>query len=375
MNDAAALYLSYIITDHQDREQLLSRVPPAKAGAEQQQLDAYDETGCRGIIYLPNTNISKNGMRILSLAEKERIRLSESSPCRESDDSLHISVESDETAEHGKVSPLVRDPLTSGSHLRRASGSMNGYLGLLGIPSKAMSELDRARSRIQGEELEKTGQYGNDLWRIAINMLCLCREIQPPQDKKAPLTIQPVIQADIDPSSAEDFPPLKSPSPPRSRKPIIKSLDVPGFPAKNSKPLAHVVPLSNGNPNQSLLPRSYHSTKASRSEVPSVSAIIPRTALPMPPTTKGALAVARAKTKAYLSELPCGFTAGMWWRILGDAAGARGILSETQQKSVLAWAMDKNTLSRGREWLGEKEANQIWHVLDRMGCLAYQFDA
>ena len=374
MNDAAALYLSYVIVDHHDPKALLTRVPPAKAGPEQQQLDAYDESQCRGIIYLPNTRISKHGMKVLNLAERERVRFSETLSSRGSNGSLDTYVQTTETAEHGRGPPLLRDHPTTGIHGRRASGSTSGYLASSGIPAKAMNDLDRARSRIQGEELEKTGQYGNDLWRKAMNMLCLCREIQPSPNKEAPRATQPRFQAITDPSLAKEFPPLRPPSPVKPRKPIIKSLDVPGFPSKKTKPLGSLLPLGNVNPNQTLLPRSHHMRKASLSEVPTTSTVIAPTPLPITANTKIMKALAGANTKIYRSKLPCGFSEEMWWRILGQAAGAPGTLSETQQRSVLAWAIDRDTLRRGREWLGEKEGNQIWHVLDGMGCLAYEFD-
>ena len=374
MSDAAALYLSYIIVDHHGPQQLLTRVPPAKAGPEQQQLDAYDETQCRGIIYLPNRNLAKNGIKVLNLAERERVRLSEPISLHGSNENLHAFIKAAETAQHGGGSSLLSDHLTAGTHRRRASGSASGYLGPSGTPARAMSDLDRARSRVQGEELERTGQYGNDLWRIALNMLCLCREIQLPPNNQTPQATQPSFQATIDSFLAEEFPPLQPPSPPKPRKPVIKSLDIPGFLPKKAKPLAPLLPLGNVNPNQTLLARSHHSRKASVPRAPSVPTVIPPTPLPISPGTKIAMAVARASTKVYRSELPCGFSEALWWRILGQAAGAQGLLSETQQRSVLAWAMDRNTLRRGREWLGEKEGNQIWHVLDGMGCLAYEFD-
>lgn len=380
MGDASALYLSYIIVDHHTPDCLLARVPPAKAGPEQQQLLAYDETQCRGVVYLPNSTIAKDGVRVLALAERERLRLAESDA---SNEDLQDPAKATETLEHTPGSNRFSGLITARTHRRRASGSASGYLGSSGTAAKSMSDLDRARSRIEGEELEKTGQYGNDLWRIALNMLCLCREIQLPRDKE-PQPKQHLSRPDSDqaPDAApqsdvsltSEYPPLLSASFPKPRVPMIKTLEVPGYPSRKVKPLAPLLPLGNGNPNQAMSPRSIHKRKVSVSVVPNTPTIIPPTPLPVSPEGKMAIAIKHARAKPYRSMLPCGFTQDMWWRILGQAAGAQGILSQAQQKSVLTWAMDRNTLRREKEWLCEKDGNQIWHVLHGMSCLAYEVD-
>ena len=314
---------------------------------------------------------------MLALAEKERLKLVEPTLPNSSNEDLHESIKPIEGSEHAPGSYRLSGLIKARTHRRRTSGSAGGYLGSSGVSAKSMSDLDRARSRIQGEELEKTGQYGNDLWRIAMNMLCLCREIQPPPKKEPPQVFQCFSRADPDPdpSLAIEFPPLLPLSPPKPRAPIIKTLEVPGFSSRKIKPLAPLFPLGNGNPNQAMSPRSTHRRKVSALVIPDIPTVIPPTPLPIPPGNKMANAVAYAKAKPYSSNLPCGFSQEMWWRILGQAAGAQGTLSQTQQRSVLAWAMDRNTLRRGRDWLGEKEGNQIWHVLDGMGCLAYEADS
>ena len=382
MRDAGALYLSYIIVEHHDPSQLLSRVPTAKPGPEQHQLDSYDETQCRGIIYTTNAKATKMGIKVLDLAERERRTVAEHLSPIESNDALSSLFKADPVSEHSHALSALGHQLKVKSHGRRTSGSTNGHIGLSAPAQKSMSDLDRARSRIQGEELERTGQYGNDLWRTAINMLCLCREIQYPHPKEIHPAVHHSVRDSVhtihrpiaDLVLGEDFPVLPPSTPQKPKKPIVKTLEVPGYPMRNVKASAPLPPLGHGNPNQAMVPRSDYSRKPSVSEK-SNGSTLPTSALRLaPPDTKFAEAVARLKVRVYRSQLPCGFTEDIWWRILGQAASANGILSQRQQRFVLAWAMDRNTLKREREWLVEKEGNQIWHVLDGMNCLAYEFD-
>ena len=74
----------------------------------------------------------------------------------------------------------------------------------------------------------------------------------------------------------------------------------------------------------------------------------------------------------YRSRLPCGFPERVWSRILAYAVDAQGLLSQSQQESVLRYAMDKSSLRKERDALGLKEGAQKWHVLEDMDCLAYE---
>ncbi len=72
MTETGGLHLSYILECHHVPERLLTRVPQAKAGAPAQQLLSYDESQCRGIIYLPNPLLGSAGHKVLELAEVMR---------------------------------------------------------------------------------------------------------------------------------------------------------------------------------------------------------------------------------------------------------------------------------------------------------------
>ena len=415
MDDTAALYLSHVLAIHHAPDQLLTRVPPAKAGLPQQQLAAYDATKCQGIVYLPNTSLRGAGLKVLDLAEKERRKRADAILSHGSTDDLHRPGKYTETPRHSSGSSHLSSVNTAATHRRRVSGSASVDISTAGATVNAMSDLNRARSRIEGDELEQAGQLGNDLlcndlWRIAFKMLCLAREIRPLVTKDPAETKKDPTEANMHPSNAkkdppqaemalpppkaktdslqvEDFPllpPPPPPTPPKSKGHIVKTLEIPGFNSKVMKPLTPLsTPLGAGNPNQAMPHRSTHTRKASKEithtrrtslTVPPTPTLTPPTPLLQTTATRLANAVTHAESKPYRSLLPCGFSEEAWWRILGHATGAGGILSERQQKGVLRWGMDRSTLRRGREWLVEREGNQIWHVLEGMGCLAYEFE-
>jgi hypothetical protein len=76
--------------------------------------------------------------------------------------------------------------------------------------------------------------------------------------------------------------------------------------------------------------------------------------------------------KYYRSNLPCQLPEDVWRRIIAFAAGADGVMSVGQQRSMLAYAMDLTTVKKENEQLGLTRANQIWKILEATGCLSYE---
>ena len=74
-----------------------------------------------------------------------------------------------------------------------------------------------------------------------------------------------------------------------------------------------------------------------------------RAELPLPPSPVWDQTVHKPK---YEAQLPGGLPEDAWTRILAQAAGADGILGALQQRAVVRWAMEKQTLSE------EKAANE-----------------
>ena len=331
MSETSALYLSYILAKHRTPDQLLTRVPPAKAGSHAQQLLAYDgETGCRGIIYSPNSALSSAANKALELAEK--VRDGVQGPPR-----LKTA---DGNDEGGRYPNSIKAEKSQISDHRRRSTTITGEE----TRDSITVDLDRARSRLQGNAIESAGHRSNDLWRIAVKMLAVSRDIRP--------------QTANDPSPTSEIP--------KTKPQIIRTLEIPGATIKKSD--AWGTPLAPRSSNQAI------SSGPNRVRKDNIS-------VPQTPTiarkTPGMLPIGfRVRDlslldKEYRSKLPCGFSEDVWARIMCYVVEGNGLLSHGQQISVLRYARDRGTLRKERDSLGLKEAAQIWHVLDGMNCLAY----
>lgn len=330
MTEACALHLSYVIGSHNMPEKLLSRVPVAKAGLHTQQLLAYDsETRCRGIVYLPNSHLGGAAMKVLELAEAVREGLSEDFDL-DDEEGFGDVVHKPKSAEDGRK---IFDP-----------ASKHGNKICISV------ELDRARSRIQGNVLQEFGPGSNDLWRTALKMLTLCRNIHPVPEKKISSSAS---------KRSEIMPEIVSRTH-RTRLSISS-------------------PLGTKNPNQHMPNPFAGQWRLDNSRlVPVMAPIKPSLAtpckpLPVPPNSAPPLVSppASSTSTSYRTKLPCGLPDDIWRRIMATAAGANDILSVAQQKSVLRWAMDRSSLKKEKEFLGLKGSAQIWKVLECMGCLAY----
>lgn len=364
MTDACALHLSYAVASHNVPIQLLTRVPPAKAGPPAQQLLAYDEESrCQGILYFPNAKIGNAGLKVLELSEASRISLLE------------------EIAQEGATTPSQSSFEISSTTRRASEAPVNSTAGV--IPNRRRSttsvtssqhrghdtarftriELERAQHRVQGDTLRDAGQQNNNLWRTSLEMLSLSRTICLMPKHERPHN--PIRYLDgVRTSTSPERPSTKT-------KHSGDDFNFPALPNPLSKPLRPLTPsapLAPANPNQPLTRRFYQHQKDSITFMTPISTPPPLPAAPPPTSTQSK----PREQDTYRSSLPLGFSAGVWRRILALAANAGNVLSEAQQRSVLRWGMDRGTLGRERESLGLAEHAQIWKVLDGMGCLAYE---
>ncbi|KAL8684081.1 MAG: hypothetical protein Q9224_006633, partial [Gallowayella concinna] len=177
ITDAGALHLSYVLACHHAPDRLLKHVPPPRPGHQTQLLDAYDnETGCLGIVYLPNDHITSPGHRILELCESARQSLVANDRSSQSPGFSHG--ESKRTSTTRKASVTHPNVSVTASGSRRRSGTKGEHGELTGNEAICI-ELDRARSRVQGNTLKEVGVQSNDLWRTALRMLGICRLLCP----------------------------------------------------------------------------------------------------------------------------------------------------------------------------------------------------
>lgn len=383
MTDTCALHLSYIVHSHYTPDKLLPRVPGAKAGGPAKQLACYDnETNCGGIIYSTNAAISKAGLKALELAEALRFEdLEEAS--EDEPEAPPTPTKAGKRAQRASEAEFTPPTVTTGKRRRaRTSGGPDDTTELA---------LQRARTRLQINALETEGLHSNELWRTSLKMLCLSREIQP----------QPQYEPTPKGSSAP---------PPQARKPIIKTLEVPGYvggkkPAKQLKPAQSLPLFAERDLNLPIVPYTgppppglpsvpmYQKSWLSHAP-PEINLITP-TPVPSsgsasdysdpaasdcsdPPASDSSdpsrPPVAPKHTKSYRTDLPCGFTEEIWCRILGYATNPNEIMSVKQREKMFEWALDRKTLSWEMDHLVYTEAGQIWRVLDGAGCLAYEME-
>ena len=327
VDEASALYLSHIITHHNEPHVLGTRVPSAKAGQSAQQLATYDASSeCKGIIYVPHGTLESLAVRVLALAEKLRFQFVENGREQSTSDVCN------ETS--------VRN---SGESDMCSSQSMHG-------PSQEslLHDFDRARNRIQTKCLETCGPAFNDMWIAALRMMLLSRLIQPQKPAHhAKTTTQDKQRA------------LSTPKP---KQLLVKSIEVPTS-LVTTKPNPWGTALTPKSTNSPLSMRQRPDKPRKKDSHGSAAKMCNS----LPVKTMHNLSVDRE----YRSTLPCGFTAGTWSRILAYAAETDGLLSPSQQRSVFRYGSDRRTLKKEQDHLGLKRASQIWHCLDQMDCLTY----
>lgn len=367
MTETCALHLSYIVENHHSTQQLVARVPAAKAGMSAQQLAAYDnDYPCRGIVYHPNSALATTGTRVLELAELRRdTQFGEGN-------GVILGSCLPESQDQDLPSRKSLDASSHATGFRRRQSNHKRF------PGEESADLDRARTRIQGNTLHEAGVRSNELWSAALKMLVLGRDLQCPTKNRPPIL-------------APSKPASETPKMAAEKGPIVKTLTIPGYVKPNIvKPLPPsrptdcarpptllgdfppLKPLTVKDPNQSINSRGLPSRKKSEStpqKLNTVNAMVwHETAEPV--EGKRPLRIERV----YRSELPCGFSSDAWRRILGYFADVNGILTADQQKSILRYAMDRKTLVNEREVLGLTVAAQIWRILDATGCLTYELD-
>ena len=371
MTDICALHLSYIIAHHHKPGQLLTHVPPAKQGFHAQQLIEYDsQSQCKGIIYLPNATLGNAGLKVLELADTTR-DMPLDGTAEEDVEGLHTPRKSATIPRRASNFHCTTSSVLSGKRRQSLISAEDTLQAEKPISAHNVANLDRARSRIQGGALQEAGPLSNDLWRVALRVLCLGRDIQV-QEKKEP-------------------PPV-----PKAKAPVIKTLSVPGPRLKPLTPKPPMPLASERDANRPVMPWGNFSQKSSA--IHHTLNITPLTSshqmtssgrekLPpadnrniQPPCLVRSTNLIRTvsssvKNKIYRTRLPCGFPEDVWRRIIGLGAGADGIMSENQQRSMLSWAMNRKTLSKESEILGLTRASQIWRVLEGTSCLAYDMDS
>ena len=365
MTELCALHLSYIVPLHGTPQQLLPRVPPAKAGTPAQQLMNYDlERRCQGIVYYPNPDLGSTGTKMLQLSEIVRKGLFDEIDVA-SLEASQLATSDRKPISAGRLSEPNSSPMST-CH-RRRSGTTGAAHDREGSEMEAITnELERLRHRVQGNTLRDAGLSSNDLWYTSLKMLCIGRVLCPATENEPYSCLE---------SDRRETEPIKHGG---SEYTTINT-EPNGASSTTPPPVLKPTPLAYRHPNQPLtlrLGQEWRNGKLVLTPIlpsPRTPTTPTMATLPTPPPSSPPPPESPKPPKvSYRTSLPCGFATTIWRRIIAHAANVHGIMSEEQQAAIVAWAMNRKTLALEEESLGKPKSAQIWKVLEATGCLAYE---
>ncbi|KAK7529203.1 hypothetical protein IWX46DRAFT_535821, partial [Phyllosticta citricarpa] len=201
-------------------------------------------------------------------------------------------------------------------------------------------DIENYRKKIQRSTLEQCGYDSVDLWRSALKMLAYARVMfNHAQDEHSPL---PVVD----------------------RLPIIQLMDTHmNGPCTTASSQEHAPPAATTASSANSESKPLHTTYPVL-QCKGAKSICQRTTIPTILEENDGF----ERDPNLLGELP----EDLWQGITLLAAGGADILSEQQQKAVIYYARDKTSDELEKGDLGKPEAAQLWWILQRMGCLAYE---
>lgn len=339
MTDRSALFLSYILPAHPTPDRLLRHLPPARPGIQLEVLQHYEtSSGCHGLIYQPNENFTAVGLRALELAEALRDGFlsgpRDSRSRRVSDASL-----SPQTPVRARKESIG---ISQQSHTSPINGTFS-------------TELERARSKIQGNLLKELGVGATELWRTALRMLSMSRTVffkeetvvqeSFPFFPHAPLHSSPIRSGYSSlgsPFSLHPLPPAKT---------SVDGSGI-GFQAP-TLPTGWIGSSLSGNPvgmsHQLDAPSSPGSIRDNSGSSPATS----------------------SHESLQKKPLPGNLDTETWVRIISLAADPKGILTTKQRWNIVEWARRGDTLDRERDLAGKPKSVQIWRLLEAIECLGF----
>ncbi|KAF2089326.1 hypothetical protein K490DRAFT_54942 [Saccharata proteae CBS 121410] len=347
LNDQGALFLSYVLAIHYYPQYLLC---PLRSNSQAVQLDEENHKNhCWGLVYLPNKNISDTGHKLLQHAEENRVDFT-GIEHDIADGNVPSSMGSFVTVAASPMAPATRRSSHGSSEAEREK------------KHAVNMSLENYRHKVQRSVLDWPGYRSVELWRCALKMLAYARAvlITNGQDsfEKTPssLTVQyPLAQ-------------LTSTHAYVSRM-LATSTDAP-------EPIFGVTGVSD-EPTIPQVPDFSNSTsdKKNYNNPPSLlqqQIMDSRNAAAA--TTHTTTLHARIEASDHndrepdnLGQLPH----DVWRHILTLVSQGYGVLSEEQQVAIMEYAKDPANRDFEKSHLGMPECSQIWHIVDKMGCLEY----
>lgn len=339
MDDAGALWLSYVLENHHTPENLMD---PVRPGPVSTTLQEYEEkTTCLGLVYLPNKRLSGSGLKLLQTAELVRQGLVESDDEMESpDDSSFIRSPSSNFGTPRSASLEFLTQATANISNRRVSISTTGS-GIKRRVSGASPEKSRKhaafdltslRKKIQRTTIEGAGQGDVVLWTTALKMNSYSRLFlsnMPQQDPVAPGASAQAIKSLINKHQERTLNFRYTHERQTSRNVILEDRFARQRPSGPNK-----------------------ENKASRFDK--------------------WIKILEARGEYRANENPGRLPRSVWYKIILYAVDSNRIMDDRQRQKMLRYGSDIKTLALELETLGKGKSHQIWHVLDTTGCLEYE---
>jgi hypothetical protein len=311
ITDCMALYLSYILPTHPVPERIMKYhlMDGNKNSTTAEVLEKYYLTGCRGIVYHPTNEKSKDlQTRVIKSAEALR-------------DGRTVTVIEPEPnpaprgpgIKHYEVRPKITQPKGLSFELKD-----EGSTGSTRV-------LESARSKIEGELLKSNGPHCVKLWTTALRVLCLARQIL------------------FDPNAGPSEAILKGSgrrhfsAPPNSGSRTTVTTVHHGPPSPSDSPTRKV------SPGTLVVSDSAYDSSSVKSDSATSSHVL-------------------------AGKLP----ERIWREIIRLEADPDGLLSTAQFSTLCDWAKTRYTLEKEREQAGLHLHAQIWRFLQGVDCLSYQ---
>lgn len=337
MTNASAIHLSSILSIHRPPEQLLGYLPGGKA------LILPDMAShCKGIIWLPNKDLSPLGHRLLDMAEMFRDIVSDV-------DSDEEFVEEYNTPSKitGYYESFVTDSPSHDDDIKRQRQRRK----------KMDIEYSRLAKRVRIEVLQAEGVHSADIWSVTLKMMVVCRALLLDDKDRHTNSVEKAQPERLSGcSEAESVLETREQAPSVTAADIVRghyhahddfAVEFPALPTVKTATFETPTKPKNGRlstpPSQNQVAHAETSHACTSPGAPS------------------------AGKQAWRFGLPV----EIWRRIIADAVSAEAILDREQQFQVMRYASDWNALAYELTITGAAEHQQIWKFLDTVNCFTY----
>lgn len=396
LDDAGAVWLSYVLEDHFYPNQLIDELNATRSDSV---ISAYQQdTNFQGLDWSDNKTLGKEGRQLLERTEAlrrqmlldDRTTMAGSMVMSDTESALEDGGSSRRTSlEQDSLKPRPAGRRISVRSIRTADGGEH-----------ESTELESSRKRLKRYIIAHDGSSSVELWHSALKLFRASRAL---------LCISPVNRKYYT-------------GPPLFDIPNLRSLTSNNLAIANDKAKLHVDTtraVSHLSPNRAsyaskLSPVSSNGTDSAVTEVtntPTTPMVLQR-----PGHRKGAfsededyfqetnknlseLKIGRERSRGVPSRLqyikfqqdkltkadvedrkfrdtsiPCNFPLDVIHKIMGFVLTTReiSVMSSEQQRIALNWGQSKETLMMERDWVKKDESAQVLMLLDNINCLAYQ---